>query len=197
MARTVLPWALMLSLLPLFAYAGCMPGQDINARANVTFCEQTQINTGACISYIDTAGNPGQESPSAPASVLVEGSGASVASGPAVTFVAPDPGARIYFTSTRSFYRGASLVGKCVKLMGRFRTVGGTYYLNDGGVFLALDPITGVKTKTPTPVALRVDLLSSLPREGDTVTIQGVCRREADGSPSLLPLSDSAIARIR
>ena len=197
MARTYLPWALMLTLLPAFAYGGCTPGQDINARADIAFCEQRLVNTSASMSYVDPTGNPGEESPSAPASVQLETTSQAVTSNTVTTFVAPNPGAPVYFTVSRSFYVGASLAGKCVKVLGRFRAIGAAYYVDDGGVLVNIDPVTGRRIKTHTPVPLRVDLLSSLPRDGDTVIIQGVCRRESCGSLSLLPLADSAIAQVR
>ena len=63
-------------------------------------------------------------------------------------------------------------------------------------VLVDIDPVTGRRIRVYTPVALRIDLLQSPLIDGDFVIIQGVCRREDDGSPTLLPLSDSAIVPI-
>jgi hypothetical protein len=197
MARKLFWWALMLTLLPACAYGGCMPGQDIDARSDVTFCEPRLVNTSASMTYVDPAGNRGEESPSAPASVELETSVDGVTSNTVTTFVAPDSGARVYFTVSRSFCVGASLAGKCVKVVGRFRAIGGAYYVDDGGALLGIDPATGLKIASPTLVPLRVDLLSSLPRDGDRVIVEGVCRQESCGLLSLLPLADSAIAQVQ
>jgi hypothetical protein len=197
MARKSLPWAMMLTLLPVFTCGSCLPGEDISARADITFREQTQANAGASIAYTDPTGNPGEESHGELASVALETTVQGATSNRVTSFVAPDAGAPIYFTNTRSFYRGASLEGKCVKLIGRFCVNGASYQLDDGAVLPGVDPATGRKIGIPCPVILRTDLLTSLPQNQDRVIVQGVCRRENDGKLVLLPLSDSAIAQVR
>lgn len=197
MSKIVLLWALVLSLLPACAFAACTPGQDIMAYASFAYSRQTLLNTHASISYTDTSGNPGQESPGAPASVQVETSVAPIAAGPATSFVAPNPGAPVYFTVARSFVTGPSLTGKCVKLAGRIRVMNGAYYLDEGSVLLTINPATGRKVGVPTQVLLRTDLLTDIPLIGSFVIIQGVCRQEPDGKPSLLPLSSAALVRLQ
>ena len=197
MARKFLPWTMLLTLLPVFAYGSCLPGQDISARADITFSEQTQAHAAASITYTDPTGNPVEGSPGELASVALETTVQGAVSDPVTSFVAPNAGAPIYFTNTRSFYRGASLEGKCVKLLGRFCVNGASYQLNDGANLITIDPATGLKIGTPCPVTLRTDLLTSLPRNQDRVIVQGVCRRESDGTLTLLPLADSAITQVR
>jgi len=174
-----------------------MPGTDISARASITLYEQTQSTAGASISYLDTSGNPGEESQTQHASVTLETTADAINSDVATVFVAPPAGAPVYFTNTRSFYAGASLEGKCVKLIGVLRLIGNVNYIDDGGVLLNVDEVTGRKIRTPTPVGLRCDLLTSLPAVGTRVLVEGVCRRETSGSLTLLPLANSAVAQVR
>jgi hypothetical protein len=196
MASKSTSWAITLTLLPVFAYGACLPGQDISARAEITFSQKTQAHAGATIAYTDPTGNPGEESPGEPASVDLETT-SGVECAAVTSFVLPDESAHVYFTNTRSFYLGASLEGKCVKLLGRFRTANNVHYLDDGAVLLEQDPLTGQEKGIPCPVILRTDLLTSLPADNDRIVIQGVCRRETNGSLALLPLSNSAIDRVR
>ncbi len=186
----------MLTLLPVLVYGSCMPGQDICARAEITYCEQTQAHAGASIAYTDPSGNPGEESPGEVASVSLETT-TGVECEAVTSFVEPDETAHIYFTVTRSFIGGASLEGKCVKLLGRFRTINNVHYLDDGAVRLEQDPVTGKLRGIPCPVILRTDLLTMLPAQNDRIVVQGVCRRETDGTLDLLPLANSAIAQVR
>lgn len=197
MARKILPWTMLLTLLPMFAYGSSLPGQDISARADITFSEQTQAHAAASITYTDPTGNPVEEPPSEPASVVLETTVVGAVSDPVTSFVAPNPGAPIYFTNTRSFYWGASLEGKCVKLLGRFCVNGASYQLNDGASLIIVDTATGLKIGSSCPVTLRTDLLTSLPKNQDRVIVQGVCRRENDGTLTLLPLADSGITQVR
>ena len=196
MARKFLPWTMLLTLLPVFAYGSSLPGQDISARADITFTEQTQAYTAASITYTDPTGNPVEESRAELVSVVLETTALGAVSDPVTSFVAPNPGAPIYFTNTRSFYRGASLEGKCVKLLGRFCVNGASYQLDDGANLITVDTATGLKIGSSCPVTLRTDLLTNLPNNQDRVIVQGVCRRESDGTLALLPLSNSAITQV-
>lgn len=201
MSRTGILWAATLSLLLSMAqtstFAGSTPGQDISSCASVVWCEQTQLSSGASVSYVDPSGNPVEESSDANASVQAETSLSPIIAGPATSFVAPPTSAAVYFALSRSLYSGASMVGKCVKLVGRVRTIDGALYLDDGATLVSTDPASGRAAATPTLIPVHQDLLTTAPADGTLVTIQGVCRLESNGYPSLLPLSDSAIAEVQ
>lgn len=184
----------MLSLIPVSTSAACSPGQDISARATVVWLGQKQLSAGATVSYIDPSGNLNRETADQLAHVQAETSLSPMTTSPAVSFVAPPAGAPVYFTAARSFYSGANLAGKCVKLLGRIHTIDGIRYIDDGSSLLSIDQSTGGRVAVPTPVRLRTDLLASPPADGALVTIQGVCRQENDGSLSLLPLSDASVS---
>lgn len=196
MPKTVL-WIVAMSLAPSLVFSRSMPGQDLNASASITYCQITQLDAEASITYLDSAGNLVEESPSTQTTVFVETSLPEATDGPVTTFVKPDTDARVFFTVARSFYMGASLAGQYVKVQGRIRIIGGTCYVDDGSVKLSIDSATGRKIGSPLRVPLRTDLLTSTPLDGEPVIIQGVCRREDDGQLSLLPLSDSAINRLQ
>ncbi len=197
MASKFITWTLTFAILPVFAYGSCLPGTQIRAGASITFFEQTQASTSASVSYVDPSGNSVEESPAESAVVALESTADTIESDKVTAFVAPDSNAPIYFTNTRSFFQGASLEGKCVKIFGRFCKNDASYYINDGAVLINIDPATGHNIGVPTPVLLRTDLLTSLPKDQDTVIVQGVCLREDDGSLSLLPLYDSAITVVQ
>jgi len=196
MASKSAPWVLVLTLLPVLAYGSCLPGEEICARAEITFSTRKTASVAASVTYVDPCSNAVEESPSEPATVVLETT-SGAASEAVTSFVAPDPGAPVYFTNTRSFIQGASLEGKCVKLLGRFRTINGAHYLDDGAVRVEKDPITGKTIGIPCPVLLRTDLLMYLPVDGERVIVQGVCRLERGGQPALLPLTNSAIVPVR
>lgn len=195
-SKSALWWVPVLTLLPVFVYGSSLPGQDISARAEITFSEQRTASAAACVVYVDHCGSLVEESPSEPASVILETT-SSTTSEAVTSFVVPDPDAPVYFTNTRSFIQGASLEGKCVKLLGRFRIINNVHYLDDGAVRVEKDPVTGKTVGIPCPVLLRTDLLTSLPANDERITIQGVCRRERNGELTLLPLSNSAIVTLR
>lgn len=196
MASKSAPWVLMLTLLPVLVYGSCLPGQEICARAEITFSMQKTASATASVIYVDSSSGAVKESPSGQASVFLETT-SGAASKTVSSFVAPDPNAPVYFTNTRAFIQGASLEGKCVKLVGRFRTINNSCYLDDGAVRVEKDPRTGKTIGIPCPVLLRTDLLRFLPADGERVIIQGVCRREHGGEPALLILKDSAIIPTR
>jgi hypothetical protein len=197
MSKSALVWAVLLSLIPTLAFAGCTPGQDINSCAKVAYSTQTLLSATANVSYIDTTGTPTQALPTAPTSVRVETSMAPITAGPAITFVAPNPGSRVYFVVGRSFHLGLSLAGQSVKLAGRIRAMSGAYYLDDGSALLAVNPATGRLVATPVRVLVRSDLLAGPMADGSFVTITGVCRKEPSGELSMLPLSDAALVRLQ
>lgn len=189
--------SLALSLAQYCALAGSLPGQDINSSASITWCAQTQLSTAADVSYMDATGATIEQSADQPACVEVETTVSPVISQPARSFVAPDTNAPIYFTISRSFYSGASLQGKSVKLVGRLRTIDGVQYLDDGAKVTLSDSTTGRKTTFSSQVPVLHDLLTAVPADGGLVIVQGVCRIEPDGSPSLLPFGDSAISAVQ
>lgn len=197
MTRTSPLVTALLSLLCSTAFAASLPGQHISAHASVSYCSQSEINASACVDFVDQI-NAATQSASPPSTAIVETSEAPVSAGPAIVFVAPDSTAPLYFTSTRSFYSGPSLVGKRIKLAGRLDLINGVAYIDDGGTIAVLDPSRpGVITRLPVCVALRTDLISSLPADGSLITVQGVVRMESNGQPTLLPLANSGIIRVQ
>lgn len=177
--------------------ADSLPGQDITARVTVESCHDTQLNVGANLTYMDPQGNPVEQSPETPVTVTVETSSPTVEAGPAVSFIAPADSSPVYFTVARSFYMGASLAGKRVKLAGRISLINSIYYVDDGSTLLSIDPVTGRRKASALLVPVRTDLLTGMPQTGTPTVIQGVCRLESDGRLSLLPLSDISVALLQ
>lgn len=191
MTRASIAFLILMSIACSNALASTLPGQDITARASVAYCVQSDVSASACVVFTDQT-NAAQQSDSEPSTATVETSVAPVYAGPATAFVAPDPMAPLYFTTTNSFYAGASLVGKQVKLAGHLRYLNGTPYIDDGGTTAGADGVS-----TPSGVPLRTDLVSSLPQDGTLVTVQGIVRLETNGQPALLPLSDAGIIAVQ
>lgn len=188
---------IMMSLVSASAFADSLPGQDINTQAIMTCQQLTQLNTGTNVTYLDSAGNPTQESEDTAATVYVETSLPSATTGTATTFIEPDADAPVYFTLVRSLYMGASLAGKCVKIAGKIHWIDSICYLDDGSAQMTKNPSTGRIIRDSLRVPVRTDLLTSIPSDGDFVTIQGVCRKESDNQISLLPMLDSAVRHIQ
>lgn len=190
MTRMYVVVVTLMTLISSMAFCASLPGQDIHARASVAYYVQSQVNASACIDFVDTL-NAAAQSASQPSTAVIESSATPVTGGPATAFVAPDANTPLYATCTSSLYMGASLVGKQVKLAGRFSLVNGTAFLDDGG------SVVGPDGSVVNGVALRTDLISSLPADGSFVTIQGVVRVESNGQLTLLPLADTSIARVQ
>lgn len=125
---------------------------------------------------------PGQEI-EACATVTLQ-SESAIRSNTVITFVEPDSNQQTYFTLARSLFTGPSMVGKMVKLAGKIVQQQGGLYIDDGSI-------------SPVCVAVRSDLLSTQPNLGKFVTVTGACRREEDGTTSLLPFSDAAIQSVQ
>ena len=181
----------VMSLLCSTSFAASLPGQDINARASVIYCTQSEISASARVNFTDST-NAAVKSASQPSTTIVEATVAPVSAGPATAFVAPDSNAPLYFTSTTSLYNGPTMVGKQVKLAGRLFLINGAAFIDDGGSVATPDG-----SMVPCSVPVRTDLISSLPVDGSLVTIKGIVRTESDGQPTLLPLADSSIVRMQ
>lgn len=139
-------YGLLISLISTAAFCDCLPGEEIQVNAAVSYDNQSDSQ--------------------------------QIVSNTAVTFVVPDDSAPTYFTIGRSFYYGASLAGKKVKMAGRISVLNDVYSIADGSI----------------SVPLRTDLLISQPSvDGTLVTVFGVCRIEDNGQLSLLLLDDTAI----
>lgn len=168
------------------ASAASMPGQHINACASASYCAHTRITAAATVEFVDHANEPAQ-SQSPPTVATIEKTCSPVSAGPATSFVAPEDSLPVYAISTRALCSQPSLVGRRVKLAGRIVRRDGVTYLNDGGALPCPDGSASLG------VQLRGDLISALPADGSTATVQGVVRQEPDGQLSILPMSDAAV----
>lgn len=192
MARMSIVVALLMSLSASASFAASLPGQDINAHANVSYYTQSAFSVCATVDFTDST-NAAVQSSSEPSMAIIESSAAPVSAGPARAFVAPDANAPIYCTVIKALYAGPSLVGKRVKVAGRLFANNGAPYLDNGGNVAVPDPSQpGGMAFVPASVALRTDLIASWPADGSLVTVQGVVRMESDGSITLLPFANSS-----
>lgn len=190
--------ALTLSLVCTSAFAGTLPGTQINASSRIAgSIFGAPVNAKAALNYNDSAGVPGPQQISNTIAVTTTISLPVQQGNEVNTFVAPPDDAKTYFTIARSFYGGASLVGQKVKLAGKVESINGGLYINDGSMFL-IKGTNGAKNTTESlPVKLRTDLLNVIPSAGSIITIEGVVREEADGQPSLLPFTDDALTAMQ
>ncbi len=184
-------WAALLSILCAGPLAASLPGEDINACAGVSYCGQASISAVASVDFLDHHETP-VASASEPTIATIETHEPAVSAGPATAFVAPDDTAPVYFVTSRSLYSRPSLVGKRVKLAGRFSFKDGAPFIDDGGVVRNQDGRWDACS-----VALRTDLVSKLPTDGELVMVQGIVRMEENGGITLLPLVDENIASVQ
>jgi len=182
---------LLLSLIPIAVYAGCMPGQDIVSCANIITSLEMQLETYATLNFSDSLGNPAPQVQSLPVDVTVDTQSQPITSQTVTTFVEPDANAPVYFTTARSLYCGASLVGKVVKLAGTVHILNGVPFISDGSMLF------NSTQAGPLQVPVRVDMLTQIPADGSFVTLQAVCRQESNSQISLLPFDDSAFTPMQ
>lgn len=105
----VVPIVLVLGLLPAYANAQALPGQEIRVQA-VVMCA-------------DSAGlqHPAEQSNTVR------------------TLVAPPDNAAVYFTTIRSIFLGPSLLGRCIKLAGAVASTNGRLFISDGSAIPSMD----------------------------------------------------------
>lgn len=190
-------WAGLLGLFACAASASTLPGQDIKASVTASYCVQSEVAATASVDFLDHVDAPVQ-STSQPTVALIERTEPLASAGPAVVFVAPEPADPVYYTTTSSLFSGPSLAGKRVKLAGRIWAHNGVVYLDDGGSVAIKDASapSGL-TYAPASVAIRPELITSMPAPGAVVVIQGVVRYEDNGQPALLPFTDSCMKTIQ